>query len=94
MPEFERPREIEAGSFYPEAARRVVSMNDRPMALIGVGLGLAGFLYTFLNPAAIKAANDGRKLGLGTKAIWFWRLLGAVGSIASGLILLRLILRG
>ena len=70
-------------------------MNDRPMAFIIVGSAFAGFLYIFLNPAAVKAANEAAKYrwsGFGKKPIWFFRTIGAVGSIVSGLALLHIIL--
>jgi hypothetical protein len=70
------------------------SMNDRAMAIIIVGLGFAGFLYTFLNPAAVKRANETnyRRIGFGKKPIWFWRTLGAIGSLIGGWVLLQVIL--
>ncbi|HMD15190.1 MAG TPA: hypothetical protein VKH18_00885 [Terriglobales bacterium] len=70
-------------------------MNDRPMAFTTVGLALAGFLYIFLNPAAVKAANEAANykwIGFGKKPIWFFRAVGAVGSVASGFALLQIIL--
>jgi len=39
-------------------------MNDRPMAFAIVGVAFAGFLYVFLNPAAIKSANE-RQIQMG-----------------------------
>lgn len=70
-------------------------MNDRPMAFAIVGLAFAGFLYIFLNPAAVKAANQAANykwIGFGKKPIWYFRAVGAVGSIISGLLLLHIIL--
>jgi len=70
-------------------------MNDRPMAFTIVGLAFAGFVYILLNPAAVKAANEAanyRWIGFGKKPIWFFRTVGAVGSIVSGLALLQIIL--
>ena len=69
-------------------------MNDRPMALTIVGLALAGFLYVLLNPSAVKAANRAasyRWIGFGKKPLWFFRTVGAVGSVASALALLYII---
>jgi hypothetical protein len=60
-----------------------------------VGLALAGFLYIFLNPAAVKSANEAAKyrwVGFGKKPIWFFQGIGAVGSIISGFLLLQIIL--
>jgi hypothetical protein len=57
-------------------------MNDRPMACIIVGMAFAGFLYIFLNPAAVKSANQAanyRWIGFGKKLIWFFRVIGALG---------------
>ena len=64
------------------------------MAFIVVGAGFAGFLYTLFNPASVKAANkaNNKKLGFGDKPIWFFRTLGAVGSIICGLLLLQIAL--
>jgi hypothetical protein len=69
-------------------------MNDRPMAFIIVGLGFAGFLYTLVNAAAFKAANEAndKKFGFGKGSLWFWRMLGAIGSTICGVLLLKLIL--
>jgi hypothetical protein len=70
-------------------------MNDRPMAFAIVGLAFAGFLYILLNPGTVKAANEAanyRWIGFGKKPIWFFRTVGAVGSIVSGLALLHIIL--
>ena len=70
-------------------------MNDRPMAFAIVGLAFAGFLYIFLNPAAVKAANEApnyKWIGFGKKPIWFFRVVGAVGSVISVLALLQIIL--
>jgi hypothetical protein len=72
-----------------------ICMNDRPMALTVVGLAFAGFLYVLLNPTAVKAANQAatyRWIGFGKKPLWFFRAVGAVGSIASGLALLYIII--
>jgi len=71
-------------------------MNDRPMAFIMVGMAFAGFLYIFLNPAAVKSANQAanyRWIGFGKKPIWFFRVIGAAGSIICGFLLLQIILR-
>jgi hypothetical protein len=65
------------------------------MAFTIVGMAFAGFLYMFLNPAAVKAANETtryRWIGFGKKPVWFFRTVGAIGSIASGLGLLQIIL--
>jgi hypothetical protein len=73
----------------------IASMNDRPMAAAIVGLALAGFLYVFFNPAAVKSANETaryRWVGFGKKPIWFFRAIGAAGSIISGFLLLQIIL--
>jgi hypothetical protein len=70
-------------------------VNDRLMDFAIVGLALAGFLYIFLNPAAVKSANEAAKyrwVGFGKKPIWFFRGIGAVGSIISGFLLLQIIL--
>lgn len=70
-------------------------MNDRPMALAILGFAFAGFLYILLNPAAVKPANKAanyRWIGFGEKPIWFFRTVGAVGSIISGLELLHILL--
>jgi hypothetical protein len=59
-----------------------------------VGLALAGFLYIFLNPAAVKSANEAAKyrwVGSGKKPIWFFQGIGAVGSIISGFLLLQIL---
>ncbi len=63
------------------------------MAVIVVGLGLLGFSYTFLKPATVKASNEAnyKKMGFGEKPIWFWRMLGAIGSIGSIWVLLQLL---
>jgi hypothetical protein len=69
-------------------------MNDRFMASIVVGIAFAGFLYIFLNPAAVRSANQAAKyrwIGFGKKPIWFFRAVGAVGSIVSGLLLLHIL---
>jgi hypothetical protein len=69
-------------------------MNDRLMASIIVGIAFAGFLYIFLNPAAVQSANQAAKyrwVGFGKKPIWFFRAVGAVGSIAGGLLLLHIL---
>ena len=71
-------------------------MNDRPMAFIIVGMAFAGFLYIFLNPAAVKSANQAanyRWIGFGKKPIWFFRVIGAAGSIICGFLLLQIIRR-
>jgi hypothetical protein len=70
-------------------------MNDRPMAVAIVGMAFAGFLYVFLNPAAVKSANEATKyrwVGFSKKPIWFFRVIGAAGSIISGFLLLQIIL--
>ncbi len=70
-------------------------MNDRPMAFAIVGVAFAGFLYMFFNPAAVKAVNETtryRWIGFGKKPVWFFRTVGAIGSIASALGLLQIIL--
>jgi hypothetical protein len=70
-------------------------MNDRLMAFIVVGIAFAGFLYIFLNPAAIKSANKATNwewIGFGKKPIWFFRAVGAAGTLAGGLLLLHIIL--
>jgi hypothetical protein len=63
------------------------------MASIVVGIAFAGFLYIFLNPAAVQSANQTkyRWIGFGKKPIWFLRAVGAVGSIAGGLLLLHIL---
>ncbi len=63
------------------------------MAVIVVASGFAGFLYTLFNPAAVKASNEAnyKKMGFGKKPIWFWRALGAFGSIVSVWVLLQLL---
>jgi hypothetical protein len=65
------------------------------MAFAIVGLAFAGCLYIFFNPAAVKAANEAARykwIGFGKKPIWFFRTVGAVGSVVSGLALLQIIL--
>ena len=69
-------------------------MNEKPLAIIIVGLGFAGFLYTLLNPAAVKAANEHpryRGMGFGSKPVEFWRFLGLVGTILTGAELLHIL---
>jgi hypothetical protein len=69
-------------------------MNDKLMASIIVGIAFAGFLYIFLNPAAVQSANQAAKyrwVGFGKKPIWFFEAVGAVGSIAGGLLLLHIL---
>jgi hypothetical protein len=70
-------------------------MNDRPMAFTVVGLAFAAFLYTLLNPAAVKASNDARNykwIGAAKKPIWFYRTAGAIGSIVCGMVLIHILL--
>lgn len=70
-------------------------MNDRPMAFTNVGLAFAGSLYILFNPAAVKASNERANykwIGFGKKPIWFFRGVGAIGSLISGLLLLQIIL--
>jgi hypothetical protein len=65
------------------------------MAFIIVGMAFAGFVYIFLNPAAVKSANQAanyRWIGFGDMPIWFFRMLGAIGSIICGFLLLQIIL--
>ena len=62
-------------------------MNERPIGLIIVGLGFAGFFYTFLFPERVKEANElpkYRGMGFGSKPVLFWRILGLIGSLAAG----------
>jgi uncharacterized membrane protein len=71
--------------------------NDKGMALLFVGAALAAFLYVLINPAAVKAANQAEKykwVGLGRKPIWYFRTIGAIGCLVSGLILIKIILSG
>ncbi len=67
-------------------------MNKLMAALI-VGLAFAMFLYTFVNPSAVKASNEAnyKKMGFGKKPIWFWRALGALGSVGCFWVLLQLL---
>jgi hypothetical protein len=65
------------------------------MAATIVGLAFAGFLYILLNPAAVKAANETgnyKWIGFGERPIWFFRTVGAVGSIVSGVALVHILL--
>jgi hypothetical protein len=49
------------------------------------GLALAGFLYTAVNPGAVKKSNESNypRVGFGVKPVWFWRTIGIVGSTVS-----------
>ena len=71
-----------------------MSGNDRLMAFVIVGIAFVSCLYILLNPAAVKAVNEAnyKWVGFGKEPIWFFRVVGAVGSIANGLILLHIIL--
>jgi len=77
-----------------ELGTKAPHMNEKPIAIIIVGLGFAGFLYTLLNPAAAKAANEHpcyRRMGFGSKPIEFWRFVGLAGTILAGAELLYIL---
>ena len=57
-----------------------------------VGLAVVGFLYSMINPAAIKKSSEihYKALGFSEQPIWFWRILAATGFIGTLITLLKI----
>jgi hypothetical protein len=64
------------------------------MPIAFVGFAVAGFLYSMINPAAIKKNSEihYKALGFPEQPIWFWRLLAAIGFIGALITLLKITL--